>query len=249
MRRYVTVRAGSPSAEHRNRVQHDRRSVRSKLRAWMVTRDWLALVVRALAVVVMSLAVAPVARAQASADPLDAALSHDFSSAAGRLQASASSIPSGSYPMTSSAAGWTTASAGDWRSGVFAGALWLMYERTGDPVWKTRAEARTSGLRSQQTDTSTHDVGFKIFTSFGNAYRLSSPPNDDYRQVLLPAPGSLASRYSSIVGCTRSWNNTSTDAATEFKVIMDNMMTSSCSSGRRSTGATRPGATWRSATR
>src|SRR4051812_3244736 len=224
MRCYVAVRAGSPSAEHRNRLQHDRRSVRSKLRAWMVTRDWLALVVRALVVVVMSLAVAPVARAQASVDPLDAALSHDFSFAAGRLQASASSIPSGSYPMTSSAAGWTTASAGDWRSGFFAGALWLMYERTGDPVWKTRAEARTSGLRSQQTDTSTHDVGFKIFTSFGNAYRLSSPPNDDYRQVLLTAAGSLASRYSSIVGCTRSWNNTSTDAATDFKVIMDNMI-------------------------
>src|SRR3954451_21133152 len=76
MRRYVAVRAGSPSAEHRNRVHRDRRSVRSKLRASMVTRDWLALVVRALVVVVLSLAVAPVApvaRAQASADPLDAA--------------------------------------------------------------------------------------------------------------------------------------------------------------------------------
>src|SRR3954451_16895926 len=99
-----------------------------------------------------------------------------------------------------------------------------MYERTGDPIWKTRAEARTSALRLQQTDTSTHDVGFKMFTSFGNAYRLSSPPNDDYRHVPLRAAGSLASRYSSIFGCTRSWNNTSTDAATDFKVIMHNMI-------------------------
>src|SRR4051794_12207902 len=94
-----------------------------------------------------------------AADAFDAALAHDFTFAAARLDAAARTIGSSSYPTTTSSTGsWTTASASDWRSGFFAGALWLMYERTGDPAWKTRAEARTAGLRSQQSDTSSHDV-------------------------------------------------------------------------------------------
>ena len=103
----------------------------------------------ALLLAVLALAIpATLAPAAMAADAFDAALAHDFTFAAARLDAAARTIGSSSYPTTTSSTGsWTTASASDWRSGFFAGALWLMYERTGDPAWKTRAEARTSGLR------------------------------------------------------------------------------------------------------
>jgi unsaturated chondroitin disaccharide hydrolase len=177
--------------------------------------------VLAVAALAVAALLAPAATAQA-ADPLDAPVAHDFAFAAHQLDAAAHSIGSTSYPTTTSSTGaWNTSSASDWRSGFFAGALWLMYERTGDPAWKTLAQARTTGLRSQQTDTSSHDVGFKIFTSFGNAYRLTVAPDDTLRQVILTAAGSLARRYSRIVGCVRSWGGL-TDSS--FQVIIDNMM-------------------------
>jgi unsaturated chondroitin disaccharide hydrolase len=177
----------------------------------------------AMGAVLAALALAPTATpAQAAADPFDATLAHDFAFAATRLTAASRRIGPTRYPTTTSSTGaWSTASASDWRSGFFAGALWLMYEHTNDPAWKMRAQARTSGLRSQQTDTASHDVGFKIFTSFGNAYRLSPPRHADYAQVLLTAARSLATRYSPIVGSLRSWGAV-TDPS--FQVIIDNMM-------------------------
>jgi unsaturated chondroitin disaccharide hydrolase len=93
-----------------------------------------------------------------------------------------------------------------------------MYELTGDPIWMTRATDWQTGLEGRKNDTSTHDVGFVIFSSFGNGYRLTGI--DAYRQVVLTAAGSLATRYNAKVGCIKSWNGGSSD----FKVIVDNMM-------------------------
>ena len=71
-------------------------------------------------------------------------------------------------------------------------------------------------MEGEKNDTSSHDVGFKIFCSFGNGYRLTFDPA--YRDVVIAGARSLATRYSPIVGCTRSWNNR------HFPVIIDNMM-------------------------
>ena len=57
-----------------------------------------------------------------------------------------------------------------------------------------------------------------ILNSFGNAYELTGV--DAYRRVVLDAAASLATRFSPVVGCTRSWNSSSDD----FTVIVDNMM-------------------------
>jgi unsaturated chondroitin disaccharide hydrolase len=160
--------------------------------------------------------------AGAAADPLDATIAHDFDFAARQLTATTGALSATRYPSTTAASGaWTTTGASDWRSGFLPGALWLMYERTGDPAWKTRATKWQAGVESQKNDTSTHDVGFKIFTSFGNGYRLVAPPREAYRRVILTAAGSLAKRYSSVVGSIRSSGST-TDPT--FRVIVDNMM-------------------------
>ena len=159
----------------------------------------------------------------AAAAPLDAAVAHDLSFAAKQLNRTLAEVPSTAYPYETNRTGtWATKSAGWWTSGFFPGSLWLMYQATGNPAWRSAAAARQSGIASQKTNTSTHDLGFLLFDSFGNGYRLTG--DDSYRQVVLTAASSLATRYSSVVRAVRSWNNTSTDSPTDFKVIVDGMM-------------------------
>jgi len=93
-----------------------------------------------------------------------------------------------------------------------------MYELTGDSTYKTNAIKWQSGIEGQKTNTSTHDVGFMLYTSFGNGYRLTSDPA--YKQVLLTTAKSLSTRYNPVVGTIKSWNGGSTDHI----VIIDNMM-------------------------
>src|SRR5919202_6150921 len=172
---------------------------------------------------IAALALALAAPAPAAAAPLDAAIAHDLTFAGAQLRRTLSEVASGAYPHQTYADGtWQTRSAGWWISGFFPGSLWLMYQATGDPSWRTAAAARQSGIESQKTNTGTHDLGFMLFDSFGQGYRLTG--DDSYRQVVLTAASSLATRYSSIVRAVRSWNNTSSDSPTDFKVIIDGMM-------------------------
>ena len=64
-----------------------------------------------------------------------------------------------------------------WVSGFFPGSLWLLYEHTGDEELKTLADKYTRRVESAKHDKGTHDLGFMIFCSFGNAYRLTG---DEY---------------------------------------------------------------------
>jgi hypothetical protein len=94
----------------------------------------------------------PSAAPTAAADPLDALVAHDWSFAATQLAAATQSIGSTSYPQyTTSSGSWLTTSAGEWTSGFFPGALWLMYQQTGDPTWQTRAQTWRRASRRRRT--------------------------------------------------------------------------------------------------
>lgn len=108
----------------------------------------------------------------------------------------------------------------DWTSGFFAGNLWYLYELTGSKKWKRQAQAFTSPLESEKTNGTTHDLGFKMYGSFGNGYRLTKDPH--YRDVLIQSARTLATRFNPQVGCLRSWDH-SRDKW-DFSVIIDNMM-------------------------
>lgn len=125
----------------------------------------------------------------------------------------------GHYPHYTMDEAWKTTEARAWTSGFFSGVLWLMYQQTHDELWKTYAEQWQAGLESQKSNTSTHDLGFMLFNSFGNGYRLTK--NEHYRQVVLEAARSLATRYSPVVGSLKSWDH---GPETDFQVIIDNMM-------------------------
>jgi unsaturated chondroitin disaccharide hydrolase len=124
------------------------------------------------------------------------------------------------YPYkTINGGSWETRSPGSWVTGWFPGCLWYMYEWTGQDTWKIWAEKWTEGLENSQYKTNSHDVGFIIFCSFGNGFRLTN--KDGYRGIILQAANSLSTRYNSTVGCIQSWNGYS---IYDFPVIIDNMM-------------------------
>jgi FG-GAP repeat len=172
---------------------------------------------------VAALAAALAIPAQSPAAPLDRAVAHDIAFARAQLNRTLSEVPTGAYPHQTNADGtWGTHSAGWWTSGFFPGAMWHMFALTGDPAWRSAAAARQAGIEGLKNNTSTHDLGFMIFDSFGNGFKLTG--TDSYRQTVLTAASSLATRYSSTVHAIRSQNNASGDSPTDFRVIIDTMM-------------------------
>ena len=112
-----------------------------------------------------------------------------------------------------------TRDASNWVSGFFPGCLWLMYEYSEDEKWEIAAKKWTEALSEQQFNTGTHDIGFMIGSSYGQAYKLTK--NEDYKAVLIEAATSLVSRYNEKVGCIKSWD---WSKEWKFPVIIDNMM-------------------------
>jgi unsaturated chondroitin disaccharide hydrolase len=154
----------------------------------------------------------------ARADLFDAQRAHALAFASQQLTVTVAEVGDATrFPRSTQSNGtWTTADSRAWTSGFFPGCLWLMGEATGEETWFDHARAWTAAMEREKTDTSSHDVGFKIFCSFGNGYRVTGDAH--YAAVIRTGAQSLATRYSSVVGCTRSWNNYT------FPVIIDNMM-------------------------
>lgn len=107
----------------------------------------------------------------------------------------------------------------DWTSGFFPGNLWYMYDYTKDAKWKNEAEKWTAGLEKEKYNKSTHDLGFMLFCSFGNGYRLTK--NEKYKEIILEGSRSLMSRFKPQTGCIQSWGSSK---KWQFPVIIDNMM-------------------------
>ncbi len=105
-------------------------------------------------------------------------------------------------------------------SGFFPGSLWLMFEYSRDEKWKKAARHFTANIEGEKFNGGTHDMGFKMFSSFGNAYRLTR--QREYRNVLIQSARTLITRYHPNVGCIRSWDHHKDQW--DFPVIIDNMM-------------------------
>ena len=94
--------------------------------------------------------------------------------------------------------------------GFLAGCYDKMYVLSGrQPVWAALGAAQLPGLAAQQYDTTTHDVGFKLMTSYGQALAAKAPgtPVGAYRRVLRNGAASLAQRFDPVIGVFRSWGN------------------------------------------
>ena len=112
---------------------------------------------------------------------IDASLDQAVRSMGRSTRAARHVLPRSLHPdgtLWSSTSGW-------WTSGFFAGSLWSLYERTGDPELKRRALARTRAVERESRNASDHDIGFKVFTSFGHAWRITG--DSTFVPVLLTA--------------------------------------------------------------
>lgn len=108
----------------------------------------------------------------------------------------------------------------DWTSGFFPGELWFLYEYTQNNFWKKKAQQHTDILEKEKMNGSTHDMGFKVYCSFGNGYRLTQ--DEHYKEVLLQSARTLAMRFKPAAGIIRSWDHST--AKWVCPVIIDNMM-------------------------
>lgn len=110
----------------------------------------------------------------------------------------------------------------DWVQGFYPGTLWYMYEATGKPQWKTAAQKTTEALDSFKYNTQHHDIGFVMYCSFGNGYRLTKDEN--YKQVLLQSAASALKRFNPVTGTIQSWNIRGNTRWRQHPTIIDNMM-------------------------
>lgn len=111
--------------------------------------------------------------------------------------------------------------ASDWTSGFYPGTLWYLYEFNTLDLFKTEAITFTNLIENQQNNTHTHDLGFMLYCSYGNAYRIHKTKQEDYSKVLLQGAKSLSGRFNDKVGAIKSWD---WNKEWEFPVIVDNMM-------------------------
>lgn len=108
----------------------------------------------------------------------------------------------------------------DWCSGFWPGVLWYSYEHSGDPFLKEQAEKFTLPIKNIAfTPAQNHDIGFMIYCSFGNGYRITG--NEEYKRVLLAAADTLATLYNPKVGSILSWPS---QKQYSHNTIIDNMM-------------------------
>ncbi len=108
----------------------------------------------------------------------------------------------------------------DWTSGFFAGQLWFLYEYTKDNYWKAKADSFTTLLNKEKLNAGTHDMGFKMYCSYGTGYRLTK--DEQYKQVIIQSAKTLTKRFNKTIGSIKSWDFTVSNW--QFPVIIDNMM-------------------------
>jgi rhamnogalacturonyl hydrolase YesR len=126
----------------------------------------------------------------------------------------------GKLPKTVNAEGKLhLVSSSDWVSGFVPGSLWYLYQYSGRPALLEYAGNYTARLEKEKYNRGTHDLGFMLYCSYGNGYRLTG--DTAYRSIMLTGAESLISRFNPTIGCIKSWN---TNKKWQFPVIIDNMM-------------------------
>lgn len=106
-----------------------------------------------------------------------------------------------------------------WCSGFYPGTLFYLYEGTGKRELLLSGIKKLEELQKEQFNKRTHDLGFMLFCSFGNALRLTKD-TARYKDILVTGANSLATRFNPAVKAIRSWDH----KPWHYPVIIDNMM-------------------------
>ncbi len=111
----------------------------------------------------------------------------------------------------------------EWCAGFWPGVLWYDYEYTKDKQVLEEAKNFTHSLKFlSHIPAYDHDLGFLVFCSYGNGYRLTKNPA--YKQVILDTADTLATLFNPIVGTILSWPREVEPRNWPHNTIMDNMI-------------------------
>lgn len=93
-----------------------------------------------------------------------------------------------------------------WTNGFWAGMLWQMYNRSGNPIYKETAEHTEGELDKalEEFEGLHHDLGFQFLHTAVADYRLTG--NKKSRNRALHAAGLLAGRFNAAGKFIRAWN-------------------------------------------
>jgi rhamnogalacturonyl hydrolase YesR len=146
-------------------------------------------------------------------------IQRQLDAAAKQIKVLANETPTEKFPKTFENGKEVFSSSSWWCSGFYPGTLLYLYEGTKDEGLLKKATEKLTYLEKEKNNKGTHDLGFMLFCSFGNALRLTGD-TQKYGPVLSTGANSLASRYSPITKTIRSWDH----GSWQYPVIIDNMM-------------------------
>ena len=110
----------------------------------------------------------------------------------------------------------------EWIAGFWPGVLWYDYEFTQNDRIKHEAENYTAALEFlSRTPAYDHDLGFLVYCSYGNGYRLTGNPH--YKEVILRTADTLATLFNPEVGTILSWPR-EVETFGGHNTIMDNLI-------------------------
>jgi len=144
-------------------------------------------------------------------------INEQLDDAVAQIKILADSVPADRMPRTFQGDTSVFSNTGWWTSGFYPGSLLYLYEYSGEEELLQLAKDKLRILEKEQHNKGTHDLGFMLYCSFGNALRLTGD-TAAYKEILLTGAESLISRYNPTVKAIRSWEGWT------YPVIIDNMM-------------------------
>lgn len=147
-------------------------------------------------------------------------IEQNFTDAAAQYKFLQKNLPADQFPKTYFPATnqYEFSTSAWWCSGFYPGTLLLLYTQTKDQTLLTEAERILEVLKKEQFNTKTHDLGFMMYCSFGNANLIQ--PAAAYKEILVNSAKSLSTRFSPVTQTIKSWDG----KPDEYLVIIDNMM-------------------------
>lgn len=178
---------------------------------------------RPLTLIQLFILIGCVANAQNTFKPQKAVLAtiqQNIADADAQYKLMATMLPADKFPKTfyPKENKMETSNSGWWCSGFYPGTLLEIYHQNHDKALLTESERILKVLAKEQYNTHTHDLGFMMYCSFGNAYLVD--PKPEYKEILLNSAKSLATRFNPKIGTIKSWDSKPGD----YLVIIDNMM-------------------------
>lgn len=147
-------------------------------------------------------------------------IDQNFVDASAQYKVLAQNLPADKFPKTyfPTTNKYEFSNSGWWCSGFYPGTLLYLYTQTKDETLYKEAQRILEVLKKEQFNTTTHDLGFMMYCSFGNANLIR--PSDMYKDILVTSAKSLSTRFSPVTNVIKSWDG----KQNEYLVIIDNMM-------------------------